>query len=81
MKNNYHLGENINKGNIYKLLYFCSIILFVGFAIRVIADYCKYNESYSIPFYYIFIFRIIEFVIPAIILFVGATAIKRYKKK
>lgn len=81
MKNNYHLGENINKGNIYKLLYFCSIILFVGFVLRVIADYCKYNESYSSPFYITLIVRVIEFVVPAIILFLGATVLKRYKSK
>lgn len=71
----------MKKGSIYKLLYFCSIILVFGFGVRIIADYFKYNESYSSPFYITLIVRVIEFVVPAIILFLGTTVLKRYKSK
>ena len=91
MKNNIYkkrkilidLGEKImQKENIYKLLYTISILLIIAFVIILGADYFKYdNLNNSAPFYTFIIARIIEFIIPSIIvLIIGKVMKKKYSK-
>lgn len=68
----------MKKESIYPLLYAVSILLLVGFAIRLGADYFRYDTMYtSAPFYVLIIERTIEFLLPAIIVFTAATIIKK----
>ena len=68
--------------NIYKFLYVVSIFLIIGFAIRLGVDYFKYDSySNSAPFYVFIIERVVEFIIPSIIVFIVAKiAKKKYDK-
>ena len=50
------------KNNIYKFLYFISILLIIGFVFFIVLDYLKYDISYSAPFY-IFIIEFQRFYI------------------
>lgn len=72
----------MKKENIYKFLYTVSIFLIIGFTIRLSVDYFKYdNLNNSAPFYTFIIVRIIEFIIPSIIVFiVGKVMKKKYFK-
>lgn len=72
----------MKKENIYKFLYAVSIFLVVGFAIRLGVDYFKYDSTNnSSPFYAFIIERLIEFIIPSIIVFiVGKLIKKKYAK-
>ncbi len=72
----------MKKENIYKLLYVVSVFLIIGFAIRLGVDYFKYDEySNSAPFYVFIIERVVEFIIPSIIVFIVAKiAKKKYDK-
>ncbi len=72
----------MKKENIYKFLYIVSVFLIIGFAIRLGADYFKYDtHSNSAPFYVLIIERVVEFIIPSIIVFIVAkTAKKKYAK-
>ncbi len=72
----------MKKENIYKYLYAVSIFLIIGFAIRLGVDYFKYDEySNSAPFYVFIIERVVEFIIPSIIVFIVAKiAKKKYDK-
>ncbi len=72
----------MKKENIYKFLYIVSIFLIIGFAIRLGVDYSKYNtHSNSAPFYAFIIERVVEFIIPSIIVFIiGKVMKKKYKK-
>lgn len=68
----------MKKGNIYKFLYVISIFLIIGFVIRLVADYFKYNSiDNSAPFYTFIFVRILEFIIPSIIVFIVARIIKK----
>lgn len=66
----------MKKEHICKALYVISILLLVIFAIMLGVDYSRYR-TYSAPFYLYVISRTVEFVIPSIIVFVVAKAIKK----
>lgn len=72
----------MKKENIYKFLYAVCMFLIVGFAIRLGADYLKYNNiNNSAPFYTFIIERTVEFILPSIIvLIVGKVMKKKYSK-
>lgn len=72
----------MKKENIYKLLYAICIFLIVGFAIRLGADYFKYdNINNSAPFYTCIIERVVEFILPCIIVFIAGKVIKKKYSK
>lgn len=74
--------KDMKKENIVKFLYFISIILIIGFGIRVGADYLKYNTiNHSAPFYAFVIVRMIEFILPSVIVFIIARMIKNKSDK
>lgn len=72
----------MKKENINRLLYCISLILIIGFCIRIGADYFTYDSSNnSAPFYTFIIVRILEFILPSVILFiVGKLVKKKYRK-
>lgn len=72
----------MKKENIYKILYAISIILIIGFAIILGIDYSKYdNINNSATFYSFIIVRILEFIVPSIIVFIIGKALKnKYSK-
>ncbi len=72
----------MKKENIYKFLYIVSIIFIIGFIIIIGVDYFKYdNLNNSAPFYTFIIMRIIEFIIPSILVFIIGKIIKnKYSK-
>ncbi len=72
----------MKKEKIYKFLYIVCIFLIVGFSIRLGVDYFKYESTNnSAPFYTFIIERIIEFIVPSIIVFiVGKVMKKKYSK-
>lgn len=72
----------MKKENIYKILYAVSIILIIGFAIILGIDYSKYdNINNSALFYTFIIVRILEFIVPSIIVFIIGKALKnKYSK-
>ncbi len=68
----------MKKENIYKFLYAVSIFLIIGFAIRLGVDYFKYDSyNNSAPFYIFIIQRVVEFIIPSIIVFIAAKIAKK----
>ena len=73
----------MKKENIYKFLYAVSIFLSIVFTIRLGVDYFKYdNLNNSAPFYTFIITRMIEFIIPSIIVFIiGKVIKKKYAKQ
>ncbi len=72
----------MKKENIYKLLYAVLVMLVIGFSIRLGVDYFKYNtHSNSAPFYAFIIERIVEFIIPSIIIFIVAKVVKKKYNK
>ncbi len=72
----------MKKENIYKFLYAVSVFLIIGFVIRLGVDYFKYNtHSNSAPFYAFVIERIVEFIIPSIIIFIVAKVVKKKYSK
>lgn len=72
----------MKKENIYKFLYSVCIFLILGFAIRLGVDYFKYNNiNNSAPFYAFIIVRVVEFIIPSIIIFIVAKIIKKKYSK
>ena len=72
----------IKKENIYKFLYAICVLLVVGFVIRLGMDYIKYdNVNNSAPFYIFIIERVVEFILPSIIVFLVGKVIKnKYSK-
>lgn len=72
----------MKKENVHKLLYGICILLLVGFAVRLGADYLKYDGmNGSAPFYVFLLQRAVEFLIPCIIAFIGGNiAKKKYSK-
>lgn len=72
----------MKRENIYKFLYIVSAFLLVGFAVRLGVDYYKYDSiSNSAPFYVFIIERVIEFIIPSIIVYIVAKAVKKKYNK
>lgn len=68
----------MKKENIYKFLYIISIMLIVGFIIRLLIDYIKYdNINNSAPFYNSIIERLFEFILPSMLLFIVAKILKK----
>lgn len=71
----------MKKSSIYKILYFISILLFIGYIIRLITDYQHYNPIItSAPFYTYIIIRSVEYLLPCIIVFIIAIIIKKNRK-
>ena len=68
----------MKKENIYKFLYVVSALLVLGFAIRFGVDIFKY-DSYngSAPLYAYALVRVIEFIVPSMIVFVAAIICKK----
>lgn len=67
----------MKKENIYKFLYLVSILLIIGFIIRLGADYLTYKASSSAPFYAFIIVRSLEFILPSVIIFIIGTILKK----
>lgn len=68
----------MKKDNIYKFLYVISVMLILGFCIRLGVDYFKYNDlNNSAPFYTFIIIRVIEFLLPSIIVYIVARIVKK----
>ena len=72
----------MKKENIHKFIYIVWIFLVIGFAIRLGVDYFKYdNTNNSAPFYAFIIERVVEFIVPSIVVFiVGKVMKKKYSK-
>lgn len=72
----------MKKEDIYKFFYTVCIFLIVGFAIILGVDYFKYdNTNNSAPFYIFIIERVVEFIVPSIVVFiVGKVMKKKYSK-
>lgn len=72
----------MKKENIYKFLYAVGIFLIVGFVIRLGADYFQYNNiNNSTPFYTFIIERLVEFILPSIIVFISGKVMKKKYSK
>ena len=68
----------MKKENCYKFLYYISILLIVGFCIRLGADVYKITKNiYTNDIFLYIIVRMVEFIVPSIIIFF----IARYMKK
>lgn len=66
------------KKNIFKFLYGISMILIVTFVIIVGVDYFNYNTfENSVPFYIFVFVRILEFIVPSVIIFVISKVLKK----
>ncbi len=72
----------MKKENVYKILYAVSILLIIAFVIILGVDYFKYdNINNSAPFYVFIITRMIEFIIPSVVIFIiGTMTKKKYSK-
>lgn len=66
---------------VYKFLIFLSLMLILGFIIRLGADYFKNYKFGSAPFYVYVIERFVEFILPAIILFLVSKKMKNNMNK
>ncbi len=68
----------MKKENVYKFLYAVSLLLLIGFFVRLGADYFTYKKDiYSIPFYVFILERAAEFIIPSVIFFIAALVNKK----
>lgn len=68
----------MKKENIYKFLYAVSIFLIIWFVIKLGIDYFEYDDiTNSAPFYVFIIERVVEFIIPSIIVFIVGTMMKK----
>lgn len=68
----------MKKENIYKFLYAVSAFLVLGFAIRFGVDIFKYDTyNGSAPLYAYALVRLVEFIVPSIIVFVVAIIVKK----
>ena len=72
----------MKKENIHKFIYIVCIFLIIGFANRLGVDYFKYdNTNNSAPFYAFIIERVVEFIVPSMVVFiVGKVMKKKYSK-
>lgn len=71
----------MKKENIYKIYYLLSVVLFVFFIILLSVDYFNYNTTLnSAPFRYFLAVRLVEFLIPSLIMLaIGGVLKKKYK--
>lgn len=70
----------MKKEDVVKLLYAVAVLLAVGFGIRLAADYWNYTTTLnSAPFYLTIIVRAVEFLLPALAVFIAAKIIARRK--
>lgn len=68
----------MNKEKIYKFLYGISIFLIIVFVIMLVIDYFYYDiRNNSAPFYAFILVRILEFLIPSILIFIIAKIVKK----
>ena len=74
--------EYIMKGKvwIYRFLLIVGIGMAAGFIIRLSVDAWKY-KMYALPFYYYIIFRVIEFLLPAIFLIITGLVLRKKVKQ
>ena len=71
----------MKKENIYKFLFLISGLLVLGFIIRLVVDYIKYDPNMtSAPFYTYIIIRALEFLILAIIIFVIGLFLRKKRR-
>lgn len=72
----------MKKENIYKILYAISVILLITFVIILGIDYFNYDKiNNSAPFYTFILVRILEFVVPSIIIAIIAKVVKKKFEK
>ncbi len=72
----------MKKENIYKFLYAVSLFLIIVFLIRVGIDYFNYDAfNNSAPFYAFVLERVVEFVLPSVIVFIVGIFWKRKYQK
>ena len=68
----------MNKEKIYKILYGISIFLIIVFVIMLVIDYFYYDiRNNSAPFYAFILVRILEILIPSILVFIIAKIVKK----
>lgn len=74
--------EDSMKGKvwIYRFLLIAGIGMAAGFVIRLSVDAWKY-KMYALPFYYYAIFRVIEFLLPAVFLIITGLILRKKVKK
>ena len=72
----------MKKVNRHKFLFGISALLALGFAIHTIVDACRYDSMLtSFPFYAFIIVRAVEYLVPALIVFVvGLICKKKFTK-
>ncbi len=72
----------MKKENMYKFLYAVCIFLIIGFTVRLGVDYFKYdNTNNSAPFYSFIIERVVEFIVPSILVFIAGKVMKKKYSK
>lgn len=73
----------MKKTNIHKFLFWISALLALGFAIHTIVDACRYDSMLtSFPFYAFIIVHAVEYLVPALIVFIaGLICRKKLAKK
>ena len=68
----------MKKNNIHKFLFGISILLVLGFTIHTIVDACRYDSMLtSFPFYAFIIVHAVEYLVPALIVFVAGLICKK----
>lgn len=66
------------KSRYIKLMYTGSVLLIIGFIVRIVADWFQYNPAaYSAPFYVFILVRAAEFLLPSFIIFLIAKLLKK----
>ena len=66
------------KQNVDKILYAISLLLFLVFIIMICIDYANYNTiENSAPFNAFIVIRLIEFIIPCVLLFIIGKIVKK----
>lgn len=70
-------SNKLKKENWYKLLYIVSALAFIGFCIRLGADFYVYSgANLALPSVLI-LERCIEFLLPSVLLFISAYVVKK----
>ena len=82
LKGTHKRKEENMKGKvwIYRFLLIVGIGMAAGFIIRLSVDAWKY-KMYALPFYYYIIFRVIEFLLPAIFLIITGVILRKKVKQ
>lgn len=71
----------MKKENIFKYLYVISTLLIIGCFILIGIDWYNYGVEDSAPFYVFILVRVIEFIIPSIIIAIIAKIMKKKYNK